>query len=172
MLTKEQKKQLVKDLTEKFKASKSAVFADFKGLPVKDLSALKKELRSAGVEFKVAKKTLFSLASKEAGVEFDFKKLEGQIAVSFSKEDEIAAPKIVDKFAKTSEHLKISGGFLKSKVLTIEEVKALAKLPSYEEMLAKLVGTLQAPISGFVRVMAGNIQGLVQVLKAVSEKKA
>lgn len=170
MQTKDQKKKLVKDLAEKVKSSKSVVFADFKGVKVKDLTELKKELRKEGVDFKVSKKTLINIAFKEAGIDVDTRKMEGQVAVSISSQDEVAPAKIIEKFSKKNENLKILGGILENKLLGIDQVKALAKLPSKEELLGILVGTIKAPISGFVNVCAGNIRGLVQVLKAISEK--
>jgi large subunit ribosomal protein L10 len=172
MQTRQQKEQLVKDLAEKIKNSKATVFSDFKGLNMKDMTTLRGELREKGVDFQVLKKTLLSIALKDAGIEVDVKKLEGQIAVAVSSNDEVEAAKIIAKLAKTNENLKIVGGLLGREVLNDEEVKALAKLPSKEELLSKLVGTLNAPISGFVNVMAGNLRGLVQVLKAIGEQKA
>jgi large subunit ribosomal protein L10 len=170
MQTREQKKQLVKDLAQKAKASKSVVFADFKGVKVKDLTELKKELRKENADFRVLKKTLINIAFKEAGIEVDTKEMEGQVAVSISESDEVAPAKIIDKFSKKNENLKILGGILDKKLMSIEEIKALAKLPSKEELLAKLVYTIKAPVSGLVNVCAGNLRGLVQVLKAISEK--
>lgn len=172
MQTKDQKKEIVKDLAKKIKDSKAVVFSDYKGLKVKDMSALRKELRASGIELKVLKKTLISLALKDAGIETDIKKLEGQIAIAVSSGDEILAAKIIAKVAKANENIKIVGGFLGDKKLSAAEVNALAKLPSKEELLAKLVGTLNAPVSGFVNVLAGNLRGLVQVLKAVADSKA
>jgi large subunit ribosomal protein L10 len=171
MQTKEQKKEIVKDLSDKIKKSKSVVFADFKGLKVKDLGKLKKELREAGITFKVTKKTLMDVALKEAKIEASVQKMEGQIGIAVSTLDEVAPAKIIDKFGKTNENIKIAGGILGKTLMTIEEVKALAKLPSKEELLAKLVGTINAPVSGFVNVLAGNIRGLVQVIKGISEAK-
>jgi large subunit ribosomal protein L10 len=170
MLTKDQKKELVKDLTAKIKAAKAVVFADFRGLKVKDLSELKKELRKSDASFKVAKKTLMDIALKDAGLSYDTEKLEGQIALALSK-DEVTAAKIIDTFSKKNENIKILGGIVNAKGMTDAEVKALAKLPGKPELLAKLVGTINAPVSGFVNVLAGNIRGLVQVLKAVADNK-
>ncbi len=170
--TKQQKEALVKNLAEKLKTSKAVVFSDYKGLQVKDMTVLRRELRASGVELQVLKKTLISLALKDAGIEMDVKKLEGQIAVAVSAGDEVAAAKIIAKAAKANENLKIVGGILGVKELAAEEVNALAKLPGKEELLAKLVGTLNAPISGFANVLAGNLRGLVQVLKAIGEQKA
>ncbi|KKP80255.1 MAG: 50S ribosomal protein L10 [Candidatus Moranbacteria bacterium RIFOXYA12_FULL_35_19] len=171
MQTKLQKKEIVKDLAQKIKNSKAVVFSDFKGLSVKDMTILRSELREKNIDFKVLKKTLMTLALKDAGIEMDAKKMEGQIAVAVSSGDEVEASKIIAKMAKANENLKISGGILGKKILSKEEVMALSKLPSKEELLAKLVGTLNAPVSGFVNVLAGNLRGLVQVLKSISEVK-
>lgn len=171
MQTREQKNNIIKDLADKFRKSKAVVFSDFKGLTVKDMTDLRRELRKEGVSFDVVKKTLINVALKDAGIEMDVKKLEGQIAVAVSGKDEVAAAKIIAKAAKANENLKIAGGLLGVKELSVEEIKSLAKLPSKEELLGKLVGTLNAPVSGFVNVLAGNLRGLVTVLKAVSEKK-
>ena len=172
MQTKQQKEAIVKDLAGKLKDSKAVVFSDYKGLTVKDMTALRNDLRKEGVDLKVLKKTLLGIALKDAGIEMDVKKLEGQIAVAVSRNDEVAAAKIIAKMAKANENIKIVGGILGTKELSVAEVDALAKLPSKEELLAKLVGTINAPVSGFVNVLAGNLRGLVTVLKAVSEKKA
>lgn len=171
MQTKVQKDVIVKDLVEKLKNSKAVVFSDYKGLNVKDMTTLRRDLRAEGVDLKVLKKTLMQIALKDAGIELDVKKLEGQIAIAVSSRDEVAAAKIIAKLAKVNENLKIAGGILGTKELSAEEVNALAKLPSKEELLAKLVGTLNAPVSGFVNVLAGNMRGLVTVLKAVADKK-
>lgn len=171
MQTRSQKEELVKKLADKIKNSKAVVFSDFKGLSVKNMTILRRELNGKGVDFQVLKKTLLAIALKDAGVEMDTKKMEGQIAVAVSAGDEVEASKIIAKMAKANENLKIVGGILGKKILSQEEVTALSKLPSKEELLAKLVGTLNAPISGFANVLAGNLRGLVQVLKAVSESK-
>lgn len=171
MQTKEQKKKIVKDLAEKLKSSKAVVFSDFKSLSVKNLTALRRELREKDVDFQVLKKTLITIALKDAGIEMDAKKLEGQIAVAISAGDEVEAAKIIAKAAKANENLKIVGGLIGKNVLSGQEVLVLSKLPGKEEMLARLVGTINAPVSGFVNVLAGNLRGLVQVLKAVGESK-
>jgi large subunit ribosomal protein L10 len=119
------------------------------------------------------KKTLLNIALKDAGVEVDARALDGQVGVAFSQ-DEVAAAKVIADFQKANKDvtLTIEGGALGSKSLSANEVKALAKLPSQDELRAKLVGTLQAPIAGFVRTLSANLSGLVQVLKAIEEKKA
>jgi len=172
MLTKNQKIELVKELTEKIKNGKSSVFVDYKGLKVKDSTELKKTLRAEGVYYVVVRKTLLDIALKNAGIEgISVKSMEGQVAIAISNNDEVAGAKIIDIFAKTNENIKFLGGALENQILSAAEVKALAKIPSKEQLLGQLVGTLNAPVSGFVNVLAGNLRGLVQVLNAVKEQK-
>lgn len=172
MQTKAQKEQLIAAVVEKINASKAMVFADFKGLTVKEVTTLKRELRVSGSSLLVLKKTLLNIALEKAGVDVNGRNLEGQVAVAFST-DEVSAAKAVADFAKPFKDKKIIvGGSLGVKALSIEEVKALAKLPTQDEMRAQLVGTLQAPIAGFVRALGGNISGFVRVLQAVAESRA
>lgn len=171
--TKQVKQALVAEVAEKAKNAKSLVFANYKGVTVKDLTAIRQELRKSGSSWQVLKKTLLNIALKDAGIEVDARKLSGQIGVAFGG-DEVGAAKTLADFVKANKdtQLAIEGGSLGTKELSVAEVKALAKLPSRDELRAKLVGTLQAPIAGFVRTLSGNLSGLVQVLKAIEEKKA
>lgn len=171
--TKQQKELLVQEVTEKIKASKALVFANFKGVSVKNITMIRKELRKSGSSWQVLKKTLLNIALKNAGVAMNARELEGQVGVAFSH-DEVAAAKAIADFQKANKDVTITigGGALGSKALSVNEVKALAKLPTQDELRAQLVGTLQAPITGFVRVLGGNLSGLVRVLKAIESKKA
>ncbi len=173
MQTRQAKETLVAELVEKIKSSKAVVYANYKGVTVKDLTGMRKELAKSGSSWQVMKKTLLNIALKEAGVEGNVRELPGQIGVAFSA-DEVAAAKTLADFVKANKGttFSIEGGALGEKMLSVDEVKALAKLPSRDELRAVLVGTLQAPISGFVRTLSGNLSGLVRVLKAVEEKKA
>lgn len=168
-----QKNEIMRNLTERIKKSKSIVFAGFNALGVKDNEALRAKLRAEHGEYYVAKKTLLERALKEQGIEnLDTKTLTGKLAVIFSYEDEVAPAKAVDAFRKDKEDkIFFLGGILEGKLLSKTEVEALAKLPSKQELLSRLVGTLNAPVSGFVNVLAGNLRGLVTVLKAIEEKK-
>jgi large subunit ribosomal protein L10 len=170
MLNKDQKKALVKDLTDQIKSSKVSIFSDFTGTSVAKMQELRRELRQAGATYKVSKKKLFDLAFKEAAIEVDSTGLEGQIGLTVGQQDEVSAAKILNVFAKKNKNFKILRGVLGNQVLTDKEVIALAMLPTKEELLAKLVGTINAPVSGFVNVLAGNLRKLVYVLKAVAEK--
>jgi len=99
------------------------------------------------------------------------REIEGEIATVFGYEDEVAPAKILDEFKKSHESVELMGGVLEDRFIDAEKVKALAKLPSKPELYAKIVGSLNAPISGFVNVLAGNLRGLVTVLKAIGDKK-
>lgn len=171
MLTRNQKEEIVNKLSDEIKSSKSVVFTDYKGVGVKDMESLRGSLREEGARIQVIKKKLVEIALKNAGIEMSAKDMEGQLAVAISQEDEVTPAKVINNFAKENENLKIIGGLLDSKKLNSEEVISLAKLPSKEELLAKLVGTLNAPMSGFVNVLQGNQRSLVQALKAIADNK-
>lgn len=172
MLRRPQKEDIVKKLAEDFKNSKAVVFTDYRGLKSSEMNALKKELKKEGTNLRVIKKSLVNLSLKNAEMDVDVSGMEGQLAVTISDKDEVVPAKVLSKFAKGNENLKILGGMLSGKGMSMEEVLELAKLPGKEELLAKLVGTLNAPISGFVNVLSGNTRALVNVLKAISDKKA
>ncbi|HHX58462.1 MAG TPA: 50S ribosomal protein L10 [Candidatus Moranbacteria bacterium] len=171
MLTRQQKKELVQEITQNIKDSKSVVLCDYKGLTVEELSQLRRDLRQVGSEMKVARKTLIDLAFEENGLSMDVKKTEGQVGVIYNKEDEVAGAKKTYDFSKSNDNLKILQGALEGKRLTAEEVINLAKLPSKEELLAKVVGSIKSPISGLVNVLGGNLRSLVYVLQAIKDEK-
>lgn len=170
--TKEQKKQTLAELEDNFTKSKAAVFVNFQGLNVKDTTALRNILRKEKIEYEVAKKTLLKLAVEKTGQEgVDPKSFDGNVAVVFGFEDEVMPAKLLNQFRAAHDVLKIIGGTLENKFIDAAKVIELAQIPGRQELLAKLVGSINSPVSGFVNVLAGNLRGLVQVLKAVSEKK-
>ncbi len=173
MQTKAQKNELVAEVVNNIKASKALVFADYKGVPVKALTELRRELMKNGGRWQVMKKTLLNIALEQAETSVNGRELSGQIGVAYSA-DEVTAAKILAEFKKNHKELpfSIQGGALGQEALSSEEVLALAKLPSQDELRGQLVGTLQAPVSSFVRVLNGNLSGLVRVLGAISEQKA
>jgi large subunit ribosomal protein L10 len=170
MLTRQQKEAIVAQLSEEIKSSPACVLADFKGLSANDMVVLKRDLRESGSTFQVIKKKLLAIALKNNDIEIDPKAIDGQIAVSVSS-DEVTSAKIIYETAKKNENVKIVGGVLGQKLMGVEEVNALAQLPSRDELRARLLGQLQAPISGFVNVLAGVPRTFVQVLSAVKEEK-
>ncbi len=170
-----QKQEILRNLEEKIKKSKSVVFAGFNALTVKDNENLRAQLRQENSEYYVAKKTLMNIAFKDQIEGLNVRDLDGKLAAIFSYEDEVAPAKVIGNFRKDKEKQErvfFLGGILENKLLSKEEVEALSQLPSKTELYAKLVGSLNAPISGFVNALAGNLRNLVYVLKAIEEKKA
>ncbi len=171
--TKQEKKEILDNLTDNLSKSSALVFCDYKGLNVKDVSELRNLCREKDVEYFVAKKTLLKLALEKAGItDIDPSQLEGNLAVAFGYSDEVSAAKVLNDFSKEHEELEILGGVLESHFIDINEVKNLAQLPTKDELLARFVGSLNSPISGFVNVLAGNLKNLVGVLSAIKETKA
>jgi len=170
-----QKGEILRNLSEKIKKSKSVVFAGFNALTVKDNENLRAQLRKENSEYYVAKKTLMNIAFKDQIKDLNVRTMDGKLAAIFSYEDEVAPAKIIGNFRKDKDKVTkifFLGGILENKLLSKEEVEALSQLPSKTELYARLVGSLNAPISGFVNALAGNLKNLVYVLKAIEEKKA
>lgn len=170
-LTRKQKEEQVKKLEESLKKIKSAVFVDYQKVKVLDITKLRKSLRSKNIEFKTVKKTLTALALKRANIPVDTSKFPGPLATVLGYNDEAETVKSVVEFSKTNPTFKILGGVLENKFIEPSMVKSLAQLPSKQELLGKVVGTMAAPISGFATVLNGNIRGLVCALNAISKQK-
>ena len=156
----EQKKNLVKEITDKFRESQSTVVVDYRGLDVAEVTQLRKELRDAGVDYKVYKNTMTRRAvdAAELGELTDI--LVGPTAVAFSNDDVIAPAKIISKFAKDHEALEIKGGVIEGKVATLDQINELASLPDYEGLVSMLLSVLQAPM-----------RNLAYATKAVADQK-
>ena len=167
----EQKKQIVQGLTEKIKSAQSIVLADYRGLTVEQDTALRNALRAAGVDYKVVKNTLTSLAMKASGLEDLDGFLSGPTAMAISTTDAVAPAKILAEYAKKFEKLELKAGMVEGKVIDVDGIKALAELPSREVLIAKVLGGFNAPISGFVTVLNANLKGLVVALNAIAEQK-
>jgi len=170
--SKQQKQEAVAALVKNLKEAKGVVFANFQGLTVAQTEDLRGQCFKDSVDMLVVKKTLVKRAFDEAGLTVtDPDNFEGGVATFTSSSDEITPAKIVATFAKKHELVSVFGGILEGKFIDTLMVKKLAALPSKQELLGKMVGSLNAPISGFVQVMAGNLRGLVQVLNAYKESK-
>lgn len=161
----------VAELKDLLTSSKGVVLVDYCGLTVAEDTELRSKMREAGVKYMVAKNTFIRIAAQEAGIEGLDAYLEHNTAVAFSAEDPVAPAKILNDFSKEHKALEIKAGILDGKVIGLDEVKAVAELPSREELLAKLVGSMQAPISGLVNVLQGTIRNFVYTLEAVRQKK-
>ncbi len=156
----EQKKQIVTEIADKLKASKSTVVVDYRGLNVAEVTELRKQLREAGIDFKVYKNSMARRAAEAAELAGLNEALTGPNAIAFSNEDVVAPAKIINDFAKKHEALEIKAGVIEGNIASVEEVKALAELPSREGLLSMLLSVLQAPI-----------RNLALATKAVAEQK-
>lgn len=156
----EQKSAQVDEVASKLKESTCTVVADYRGLTVKQVTELRKQLREAGVEFQVLKNTLVRRATANAELTALDEYLTGPTAIAFSKDDAVAPAKILSDFAKKNDKLSVKGGVVEGRVVDVTQIKALADLPSREGLLSMLLSVLQAPIRNFALAV-----------KAVSEKQ-
>ncbi|MCX6724347.1 MAG: 50S ribosomal protein L10 [Candidatus Staskawiczbacteria bacterium] len=155
-LTKIQKTKQIDNVKERISQQKSIVFVDFAKVPSKDMFALRKNLKEAGCNLKVAKKTLVRIAFGQSGISFWNKMkavIPGQLALVFGIEDEIAPARIANIFAKTHENFKILGGIFEKRFIDRERVLVLANIPPRNELLSRLVGSLSSPMASFVRAL-------------------
>ena len=155
-LTKAQKTKQIDSIKEKVSQQKSVIFVDFAKVPSKDMFSLRKSLKEAGCNLKIAKKTLVRIAFGQSGVSFWNKikdSIPGQLALIFGIKDEIAPARIANQFRKTNENLKILGGIFENKFIDREKALVLANLPTRNELLGRLVATIYNPVSSFVRVL-------------------
>lgn len=170
--TRQQKEQEVQNLKNQLEGVKGAVFADYTGLNVSEIQDLRLKLKESNSQLTVIRRTLFKLALRAAGLDIDVNSMPGAVSIASSSQDEVMPAKIMAEFAKGHEALKIQGGILDYKFIDIAKVGELAKLPTKFELLARVTGSIQAPVSGFVNVLAGNLRGLVRALDVIRESKA
>lgn len=166
-----QKQEVVKELTERIRESKGIVLADYRGLTVEQDTELRVALRKAGVDYRVVKNTLTRFAMKENGLDAIDTHLNGPTAIAMSG-DPVAPAKVLAEYSKKYEKLELKAGVVEGRIIDVDGVKALADLPSREVLVAKVLGGFNAPITGFVNVLNGNIRGLVVALNAIAEKRA
>jgi large subunit ribosomal protein L10 len=172
-LSKEQKNVVVEDLTSTLQNTKITVFATCAGVSVQELQTLRRQARESGTTVKVAKNRLFkqALASVDAYKSSDTSSLTGQLLFAFNNEDEVAPAQVLNDFAKKHPSLQFVGAYSENgDLMDGAAVKQLATLPSKDQLRGQLVGTIAAPLSGFVNVLAGNMRGLVNVLNAHKEQ--
>ena len=171
-LTREQKQNIIKDLTDKFHRAKAAILVDFNKLSVAKTMELRRLLKQIGAEYKVAKKTLINRVLRSRNYKnADLEEFKTQVGVVFSYGDPVPTASSLFKFSKINEGLKILGGFLNFDWMDKNRVVAMAKLPSSEILLGQLAGTMAAPLSGLVNVLQSNIRNLVSVLDSIKSKK-
>ncbi|MBQ8918543.1 MAG: 50S ribosomal protein L10 [Acidaminococcaceae bacterium] len=171
MKTKAQKEAQLAEIRKVFAEAKSAVLVDFNGLTVAEDTELRRKVREAGADYTVFKNTLIALAAKENGLDDLVPVLEKNTAICSSSEDAVAACKVICEFVKTHKKMQLKAGVVEGRVVSVDEVKAVAELPPKEVLVAKMLGSLNAPISGLVRTLNGTIAKVVYVLDAVREQK-
>jgi large subunit ribosomal protein L10 len=160
MSIREEKVTVVNEIAEKLQNAKSTIIADYRGLTVAEVTELRKNLRDAGIEFKVLKNTMTRRAADQVNLSDVNEYLTGPNAIAFSYDDVVAPAKILNDFAKTHKALELKGGIIEGRVISTSEVQALAELPSREGLLSMLANVLQAPI-----------RNLAYAVKQIAEKQ-
>ncbi len=168
----QEKQAFVEQLAEKLSNAVAGVVVSYQGITVADDTKLRRQLREAGVDYSVVKNTLLRRANEKAGLSEMDSVLEGTTAVAISPQDHVAAAKILCEYADKSETFKVKAGFVEGKVIDAAAVGELAKMPPKEVLVAKVLGGLNAPISGLVGVLNGTMRGLVCALNAIAEKQS
>ena len=166
-----EKEEIVSELKDKFSKIEGAALADYRGLDVEQIGELRDKLRENGLEFKVVKNNLAKIAADEVNIEGLDEYLVGPVGIALGYDDPVSPAKLLKEFAKANQELELKAGILENTAIGEEKVKELADLPSKEELIAKLVGVFQAPISNFVNVCQGNIRNFAYAVEAVRKKK-
>ncbi len=149
----ELKAPIVAEISENIKDAQSVVVVDYRGLTVEQDTVLRRSLREAGVTYKVYKNTFINFAIKGTEFEGIAEYLEGPTAIAISKDDATAPARVISKFAKTAPNLEVKGGVVEGNVYDAKGIEAVAQIPSRDELISKLLGSLQSPITNFARVM-------------------
>ena len=167
----EAKREAVADLAERLGKASIAIATDFSGLKVNQMTELRRQLREQGVEYRVVKNRIASIAAGDSGIEVFRDILEGSTGVVLGYDDPVAAAKAVNDYVRqTRADLKVRKGVMDGKLLSESQVVALAALPGKDELLARLLGQMNAPISGLVNVLSGPTRALAIVLQRRAEQ--
>jgi large subunit ribosomal protein L10 len=166
------KLESVAEIKDRFSRSSSVILADYRGLTVKEMQALRVKLHEAGAELRVYKNTLTQIAMRELALPDLGDMLDGPTAFLFSYGDPVAPAKALVDFAKEHPAIAVKGGFIERRITAVAGITALASLPSREELYAKLAGSLASPLVGIARVLNAPAEALARAIKAVAEQKA
>jgi large subunit ribosomal protein L10 len=166
-----QKEAIIQDLAEQFRAAKSLLFADYRGLDVEALSELRRRCRDENVRFRVAKNTLSKLAMAEIGVHDADELLTGPTGLAISDEDELAAARVLVQFAKENDKLGVKGGVMEGRICSLDEVIALATLPPKDQLLAQLLATIESPLVDVIRAAETLVQDVLSCAEQAAEQK-
>jgi large subunit ribosomal protein L10 len=170
-LNKQSKEALVEEFAQKLKEAKAAFLADYRGLDVEQANDLRNKLREVGVEYRVVKNTLLRLAAKDTDAACFEDFFNGPTAIALVNDDPVAPAKALVEFAKKNDVFELKAGMLDGKLLDANAIKALSDLPSREQLLAKMLGSMSAPATNFVGVLAAVPRSFVQVLAAIKDQK-
>ncbi|MDR5709444.1 MAG: 50S ribosomal protein L10 [Armatimonadota bacterium] len=170
-MPKPEKVQAVQELRARLQRARGVILADFRGLSVPELESLREELRKNGVELRVVKNTLFGLAAQEEGLRGLEPFLLGPTAVAFAYDDPTVPARTVMEFIRQHRKLEVKGGFVEGRVVDAAGVRALAELPSRAELLARVVGGVQAPLGGLVRLLTGLQRNLLYALDQIRQRR-
>lgn len=168
----EAKKAQVAEVAEVLKAAQTGVLVDYRGLTVEEDTDLRNKLREAGCKYFVIKNTLLRLATKEVGLDGLDEALHGPTAIAVSDSDPVLPAKVVAEFAKKNDKLELKSGFMDGAVMSLDEVKTLAATPNMETLIAKMMGSLNAPISNLVRLLDTIVQGEEEIADLIAKKAA
>lgn len=166
----EAKKAQVAEVVEALKSAQTGVIVDYRGLTVEEDTDLRTKLRNANVKYFVIKNTLLLRAAKEVGLEALEEALHGPTAIAVSSEDAVAPAKVLSDYAKDNEKLEIKSGFMDGAVLTLDEIKKLAATPNLETLIAKMLGSLNSPISALARTLQAIVDGGEEIADLVAKK--
>ncbi len=166
-----EKQNIIADLHDRLSRSQVVILADYKGLDVEAMTQLRRALREANVEFRVAKNTLMARASEDTDVAVIKEHFKGPNAIAFSYDDPVAPAKVLSEFAKKNDKLEIKIGVMNGKELDLDGIKALSSLPSREVLLAQVLSTMNAVPSSFVRTLGEIPRSFVNVLSAIKDQK-
>ena len=165
----EAKKAQVAETVEILKAAQTGVLVDYRGLNVEEDTELRRKLREANVKYFVIKNTLLRLAAKEVGLD---EALHGPTAIAVSSEDAVAPAKVIADFAKENDKLEIKTGFMDGAVISLDEVNKLAATPNMDTLIAKMMGSLNSPISSLARLLATIADGGEEIADLIAKKSA
>jgi large subunit ribosomal protein L10 len=172
-MNRSEKEAIVAEVAERATRASAMYFADFTGLTVEQATELRREFRKAGVEYRVVKNTLAKKAlERVTGYDAVYDKLVGPTGIAFSYDDVVAPAKIIRKFSEKSGKLKLKVAVLEKQVFDGSRLEELSRLPTRAELMAGVLGSIQAPISGIVGAIGAVMRDLVNVMDAIEKKKA
>jgi len=171
-LNKQEKKQVVSELQEKFEKAKGVVFTDYRGLNVEEISDLRNSLRSEAIEYRVVKNTLAKIATDGTPIEAAKDIISGPVGIAVGYDDPVLLVKKVLEYNKTNKKLDITGGVIEGTFCSVEQIKTIAKLPSREVQLSMLVGAMQSPTSTLASLLNSTLTQFIYAFEALKNNKS